>query len=44
MHYAFYTNTILIIRCDNEDEDEGETNCYKDCDKGSYNNNNNVFL
>ena len=36
MHYAFYTNTILIIWCHNEDENEGETNCHKDCDKGSY--------
>ena len=32
VHYAFYTNTILIIWCDNEDE----TNCQKNCDKGSY--------
>ena len=40
MHYTFYTNTILIMRCDNEDEDEdedeGETDCHKDCDKCSY--------
>ena len=36
MHYAFYTNTILIIWCDNEDEDEGEADYHKDCDKCSY--------
>ena len=36
VHYAFYTNTILIIWCYNEDEDEGERNCHTDCDKGSY--------
>ena len=29
-------NTILIIWCDNEDEDEGETDCHMNCDKGSY--------
>ena len=29
-------NTILIIWSDNEDEDEGGTDCHVDCDKGSY--------
>ena len=29
-------NTILIIWCGNEDEDEGETNCHMDRDNGSY--------
>ena len=36
MHYAFYINTILIIWCDNVDEDEGETDCHVDDDEGSY--------
>ena len=36
VHYAFYVNTILIIWCVDEDEDEGETYCHMDRDKGSY--------
>ena len=36
MYYAFYTNTILIIWCGNEDEDEGETDCHMDRDECSY--------
>ena len=36
VHYAFYVNTILIIWWDNEEEDEGETDCHMDCDKASY--------
>ena len=36
MDYAFYVNIILIIWCDNEDEDEGETDYHMDRDKCSY--------
>ena len=38
MHYAFYMNVIKIIWYGNEDEDkdEGETDCHMDRDKGCY--------
>ena len=35
VHYAFYTNTILILWCGNKDEDEGEIDCHMNRDKGS---------
>ena len=31
VHYAFYTNTILIIWCDTDNEDEGETDYHNYC-------------